>query len=59
MLGNTTLVQDAFIFCPDMGIIQMDKVLEQGIFISESEMSQMEETKNSNFNKFTTIMLEE
>ena len=41
---ETTNVPDAFIFCPNMGIIQMDKVLEQGIFINESEMSQVEET---------------
>ena len=59
MLGNTTNVPDAFIFCPNIGIIQMDKLLEQGIFISESEMSQLEGTKNYIFNKFTTIMFEE
>ena len=36
----------------------MDKILEQGIFISESEMSKMIETRNSICNKFTAIMLE-
>ena len=45
MLGNTDNIQDALIFCPNMGIIQMDKILE--------------DTKNSICNKFTTIMFEE
>ena len=59
MLANTGNIQDAFIFCPNIGTIKMDNIIEQGIFISENEMSQMEETKNSICNKFTTIMFEE
>ena len=45
MLGNTTNIQDAFIFCPMLGSISLDKTLEQGIFASEREMTKMEETK--------------
>ena len=47
MLGNTDNIQDAFIYCPNMGTIQMDKILEQGIFISKREMSEMVEPMNS------------
>ena len=36
----------------------MDKILDQGIFASEREMSQMEETRNSIYNKFTSIAFE-
>ena len=42
-----------------MGSIQMDNILAQGIFLSAKEMSQMEETKFSLFNRFTTITFEE
>ena len=42
-----------------MGTIKMDKTLEQGIFVSESEMSLKEETKFSIYNKSTTIAFEE
>ena len=45
VLGNTDNIQDAFIFCLNMGTIKMNKILEQGIFISEREMGQMEETQ--------------
>ena len=38
-----------------MGTMQFDKVLEQGIFVSENEMSQMEETKASLLYKLCTI----
>ena len=48
-------IPDAFIFCPNMGTMQFDKVLEQGIFISENEMRQMEETKASLLYKFCTL----
>ena len=41
-----------------MGSITMDKTLDQGIFISEREMSLMEETKYSVLYKFTTITFE-
>ena len=43
VLGNINNVQDASIFWPMTGTIQMDKILEQGIFFSEKEMSQMRE----------------
>ena len=37
----------------------MDELLEQGIYICETEMSQLEETKKSFLCKFTTIQLSE
>ena len=37
----------------------MDKILEQGIFISKTEMSKKKETNISIRNKFTTITFEE
>ena len=42
-----------------MGTMQFDKVLEQGIFISENEMSQMEETKASLLYKFCIITFDD
>ena len=48
VLGNT-----------EYGYYTMDKTLEQDFFISEREMSQVEETRNSICNKFTTILFEE
>ena len=56
---NLKHIQHAFVFCPTMGSIQMDSILAQGIFLSEKEMSQMEDTKFSLFNRFTTITFEE
>ena len=41
---NLKHIQDAFVFCPIMGSIKMDNILVQGIFLSEKEMSQMENT---------------
>ena len=37
----------------------MDNIMEQGIFLSDQEMSQMVETNFSPYNKFTTITFEE
>ena len=45
VLGNIDNIQDVFIFCPNMGVVLMDKILEQGIFSNEREMSKMKETK--------------
>ena len=56
---NSKHIQDAFVFCPVMGSIQMDSILAQGIFLSEKEMSQMEDRKFSLYNKFTNIIFEE
>ena len=41
------------------GTLVLNEVLKQGIFASEQEMSQMEDTKNSIVNKFGTIDFEE
>ena len=40
-------VQDAFAFCPTGDTIVLNEVLQQGIFASEQEMDQLEETKDS------------
>ena len=56
---NSKHIQDAFVFCPIMGSIQMDSILAQGIFLSEKEMSQMEDRKFSLFNRFTNLTFEE
>ena len=48
-------VQDAFAFCPTGDTIVLNKVLQQDIFASEQEMDQLEETKDSIFNKIVTI----
>ena len=56
---NSKHIQDAFVFCPIMGSIQMDSILAQGIFLSEKEMSQMEDRKFSLYNRFTNINFEE
>ena len=58
VLGNAENIQAAFIFCPNMGTIQMDKILEQGTFISEREMSEMVETRSCICNKYTAITFE-
>ena len=47
--------QDAFAFCPMGDTIVLNEVLQQGIFASEQEMDQLEETKDSIFNKIVTI----
>ena len=47
IVGNIKYVQDAFIFYPIMRPIQMDKILEQGIFLREKEMSQIVKTRLS------------
>ena len=48
-------VQDAFVFCPMGDTIVLNEVLQQGIFASEQEMDQLEETKDSILNKIVTI----
>ena len=42
-----------------MGSIQMESILAQGIFLSEQEMTEMEESENSIYAKFTYITFEE
>ena len=54
-LANTTNIQDAIILCPMLGSFVLNETLEQGIFASEREMSQMGDTKISIFNKFISI----
>ena len=56
---NPKHVQDAFVFCPMLNSIEMDSIMAQGIFLSEKEMSQMEERKHSIFYKFSDITFEE
>ena len=41
------------------GTLVLNEVLKQGIFASEQEMNQLEETKDSIFNKFFTITFKE
>ena len=48
-------VQDTFVFCPMGDTIVLNEVLQQGIFASEQEMDQLEETKDSILNKIVTI----
>ena len=38
-------IQDTFIFCPMAGTFVLNETLKQGIFASENEMSQLEDTK--------------
>ena len=60
MLGNTTNVPDAFIFCPNKGAIQTDKLLDPGIFISENKGVRWTSREIlSSMNKFTTLIFEE
>ena len=54
---NSEHVQDAFVFCPMMGSIQMESILAQGFFLSEQEMTQMEESRHSIHAKFTHSLL--
>ena len=56
---NSELLQDAFVFCPMMGSIQMESILAQDIFLSEQEMTQMEENRSSMYSAFTYITFEE
>ena len=44
---NLDQVQDAFIFCPIIKSIEMDSMMAQGIFQSETEMSDGDERKRS------------
>ena len=59
VIGNLKHIQDAFVFCPIMGSIQMDNIVAQGIFLREKELSQMVDTKFSLFNTFTSITFDE
>ena len=52
---NLDQVQDAFIFCPYLKSIEMDYMMAQGIFQSETEMSDEEERKHSFRYKLTDI----
>ena len=55
---DTSIIQDIFIFCPMLGPIVLNKTLEQYIFASEREMSQMEDTNISIINRLITIEFE-
>ena len=44
---NLDQVNDAFVFCPYLKSIEMDSMMAQGIFQSETEMSEMDERKHS------------
>ena len=55
---NSEHVQDAFVFCPMIGSIQMESILAQGIFLSEQDMTQMEESRHSIYAKFSHITFE-
>ena len=50
-------VLGAFIFCPTIGSLIVDRVLEQGIFVYENELSDVEGTRNYIPYKFFTIMV--
>ena len=50
---NLDQVNDAFVFCPYLKSIEMDSMMAQGIFQSETEMSEMDERKHSFRYKFT------
>ena len=54
-LQDTSLIQDAFIFCPMLESFFFYETLVQGIFAIESEMNQMECTRSSILNRFTTF----
>ena len=57
-LQDTSLIQDAFIFCPMLESFVLNETMVQGIFASEREMNQMECTRNSIFNRFITIVFD-
>ena len=40
---NLEQVKDVFVFCPYIKSIEMDSMMAQGIFQSETEMSEMDE----------------
>ena len=52
-------VQHASVFCPMLKFIEMDSIMAQGIFLSEKEISQIEERKHSIFYKFSNITFDE
>ena len=52
---NLDQVQDAFIFCPIIKSIDMDNIMAQGIFQSETEMSDGDERKRSFRHRLTEI----
>ena len=54
-LLNAIEIRDAFIFCPISEPIVLNEILVQGIFVSEREMTDLEENKNSISNKFISI----
>ena len=56
---NPKLVQDAFIFCPMMGSIEMESILAHGIFHNESKMTKMKCRRFSLYYNFTNITFEE
>ena len=55
---NPKYIQNAFVFCQMMGSIQMENILAQGIFLSEKEISQMEDRRFSLLIRFTNITFE-
>jgi len=55
---GTSLIQNAFIFYTIMESFTLNETMLQGIFASESEINQMECTRSSIFNRFTTIALD-
>ena len=48
-------IRDAFIFCPMSEPIGLNDTLGQGIYVSEREMTDLNENKNSICNKFISI----
>ena len=48
-------IRDAFIFCPMSEPIILNDTLGQGIYVSEREMTDLEENENSICNKFISI----
>ena len=58
VLLDTIVIQDAFIFCPMLEPIVLNKTLVQGIFANERETSELEDTQIFIFNKFIPIEFE-
>ena len=54
-LLDTIEIRDAFIFCPISEPVNLNKILGQGIFISEREMTDLAENKHSISNKLISI----
>ena len=48
-------IRDAFIFCPMPEPIVLNERLGQGTYVSEREMTDLNENKNSTCNKFISI----